>query len=121
MGENGTKHIHAFIIYDNSISLRTLKKYFPRAHFEACKGSNIENREYVCKSDSNVFESGEMPIANESDRKIDVASEVLALLDNGTPLSRIMLEYPALCDYVVRNYRSLKEIEHDLGYKRVRR
>lgn len=117
IGENGTKHIHAFVIYDNSISLTSLKKHFPRAHFEACKGSNVENREYICKSDENAFESGVMPLASESDRKTDVASEVLTLLNNGTPLNRIMLEYPALSDYVVRNYRTLKEIEHDFGYK----
>lgn len=121
IGESGTKHIHAFVIYDNAISLTTLRKQFPRAHFEACIRSNIENREYVIKNDTQPYESGDMPVASESDRKTDFASEVINLLENGVPLSRIMLDYPALCDYVVRNYRSLKEIEHDFGYKRVRR
>lgn len=115
-GESGTKHVHAFIIYENAISLKTLKKHFPRAHFEHCKGSNVENRAYVCKDDSDVFESGEMPLASSSERKQDVASEVVNLMTDGVGLSQIMMEYPSLCDYVVRNYRSLREIEKDLGF-----
>ena len=116
MGESGTKHIHAFIIYENAISLKTLHSHFPRAHFEHCKGSNIENRDYIVKSDADVFESGQLPIASSSERekKTDVASEVVNLLDNGLPLEYILKEYPSLCDYVVKNYRSLKEIEKDL-------
>ena len=116
MGESGTKHIHAFIIYDNSIRLTSIKKKFPRAHLERCLGSNVQNRAYIVKDDVEFFESGKMPLASESDRKLDVAKDVVELLSNGVPLERIMLEYTALCDYVVRNYRALKEIAHDLGY-----
>lgn len=110
MGETGTKHIHAFVIYANSISLKSLKKQFARAHFERCIGSNVANREYICKSDVAPFESGSMPLASEGDSKVDIAWEVVNLLSNGVPLRSIMLEYPTLCDYVVRNYRSLEEI-----------
>lgn len=114
MGESGTKHIHAFVIYDNAIALKSLKKHFPRAHFEPCKGSNVENRAYLVKSDFEPFESGSMPVASDSDRKIDISSEVIHLMLDGEPLWRIMRDYPALSDYVVRNYRSLKEIARDL-------
>lgn len=115
-GESGTKHVHAFIIYENAISLKTLKRHFPRAHFEHCKGSNEENRAYIVKDDAEVFESGEMPVASSSERKQDIASEVVNLMNDGVALSQIMVEYPTLCDYVVRNYRSLREIEKDLGF-----
>ena len=114
-GESGTKHVHAFIIYENAIRLKTLKSHFPRAHFEHCKGSNEENRAYVVKDDADVFESGTMPLASSSERKKDDASEVINLMNDGISLSQIMTEYPPLCDYVVRNYRSLREIEKDLG------
>lgn len=114
VGESGTKHIHAFVIYDNAIALKSLKKHFPRAHFEACIGSNVENREYIVKSDCEAVESGEMPIASASDRKIDKSNEVITLLLDGVPLWRIMRDYSELCDYVVRNYRSLKEIAKDI-------
>lgn len=120
MGEKGTKHIHAFVIYKNAISLRSIKKHFPRAHLECCIGSNISNRAYVVKDDENFYESGSMPLASESARKRDDATEVVKLLSDGVPLESVMMEYPSLCDYVVRNYRSLKEIEKDLGYRRRR-
>lgn len=121
MGESGTKHIHAFIIYENAISLKSIKKHFPRAHLEVCRGDNISNRLYVVKDDTEYYESGEMPIASPSDRKHDEATEVVRLLNEGVEVSAIMLEYPALSDYVVRNYRSLKEIEKDLSYLRRRK
>ena len=115
-GESGTKHVHAFIIYENAISLKTLHSHFPRAHFEHCKGSNIDNRAYVCKDDKDVFESGSMPLASsKNEGKKDIASEVVNLMNDGISLIYIMREYPSLCEYVVKNYRSLREIEKDLG------
>lgn len=121
MGESGTKHIHAFIIYKNAISLRSIKKQFPRAHLEVCQGSNVQNRAYIVKDDSDYFESGTMPLGTESVKRNDDAVEVVKLLTDGVPLESVMVEYPPLCDYVVRNYRSLKEIEKDLGYRARRR
>lgn len=116
IGESGTKHIHAFVIYDNAIALKSLKKHFPRAHFEPCCGSNVDNREYIVKADAEPYESGSMPVASGSDRKVDYAAEVMQLMLNSEPLWRIIRDYPELGDYVVRNYRSLKEIANDLGY-----
>lgn len=120
-GERGTKHIHAFVIFQNAISLNSLRKAFPRAHFETCKGTNVQNRAYIVKDDSAFYESGSMPITSEKERKRDEASEVIKLLNDGVPLIAISREYPPLADYVVRNYRSLKEIENDLGFYRKRR
>lgn len=117
MGETGTKHIHAFVIFRNSIRLTSIKAKFPRAHLERCEGSNVENRLYIVKSDSEPFESGEMPLTAEREKKTDVAKEVIDLLRNGNDLSVIMTEYPELCDYVIKHYRSLKEIATDFGLK----
>jgi len=114
-GESGTKHVHAFVIYENAISLKSLKKRFPRAHFESCKGSNIENRNYIVKSDSQAVESGTMPIANDSERKTNVASEVVGLLKDGYAVEDIMTEYPELCDYCIRFFRNLKEVQKEFG------
>lgn len=117
VGETGTKHIHAFIIFANSIRLTSIKKKFPRAHLEVCEGSNVENRLYIVKTDNEPFESGEMPLTTERKKKLDVAKEVIDLLRNGNDLGVIMTEYPELCDYVVKHYRSLKEIATDFGLK----
>lgn len=110
VGESGTKHIHVFVVYKNAIALSSLKKLFPRAHFERCKGSIVQNREYIVKSDSDPYEVGEMPLA-VYDSGIDEASEVVALiLRSGLDPLEILGEYPQYADYVVKNFRNLKEI-----------
>jgi len=121
IGESGTKHIHIFVIYKNAISLVSIKRLFPRAHLEKCQGSNVENREYIIKDDSDFYESGSMPIASASTRKKDEASEVVRLLYEGKTLFDIMSDYSDLTDYIVRNFRNLKEIEHELGRHTTRR
>lgn len=114
IGESGTEHIHFFVIYKNAISLISIKKAFPRAHLEKCLGSNDENRAYVVKDDSDYFESGSMPLV-ASERKRDEASEVIRLLASGVSLLEVMSQYSDLTDYVVRNYRNLREIEIEIG------
>lgn len=113
-GERGTEHIHAFVIYKNAISLSSLKKAFPRAHFEACRGSNIENRDYVVKDDKEPFESGEMPLGNECKAKRNVASEILTLLYNGKNLYEVMASDEDFADYIVRNFKNLQLIEKEV-------
>ncbi len=111
VGESGTKHIHAFVIFENAIKLKTLKKAFPRAHFERCRGNNASNREYVIKDDTEFYEVGSMPITSEGKQTSDVASEVCTLIiDNGLSPMTILKEYKQYADYVVRNFRNLCEI-----------
>lgn len=114
VGDSGTAHIHAFVVYKNAISMSSLKKLFPRAHFEHCKGSNIQNREYVVKSDKEAYEVGELPLATY-DSGIDDASEVVALiLKSGLAPLEILSEYPLYADYVVKNFKNLNEI-HEMS------
>lgn len=110
IGESGTKHIHAFVVYENAISLSSLKKQFPRAHFEHCRGSVASNREYVIKDDSEPYEVGECPLVVSAE-KIEYASEVVKLIvkDGRSPLD-ILTAYPVYADYVVRNFKNLNEI-----------
>lgn len=110
VGESGTKHVHAFVVYKNAIALSSLKKLFPRAHFEHCKGSIVQNREYIVKDDKEPYEVGEMPLA-VYDSGIDEASEVVALiLESGLTPLEILRDYPQYADYVVKNFRNLNEI-----------
>ena len=50
-GEEGTFHIHVYVKTRENRSIRftTLKKLFPYAHIDACRGSSKENRDYVFK------------------------------------------------------------------------
>lgn len=109
VGESGTSHIHVFVVYKNAISMSSLKKLFPRAHFEHCKGSNVQNREYVVKDDKEPYEVGELPLATY-DSGIDEASEVVALILNGESPLEILSNYPLYADYVVKNFKNLNEI-----------
>lgn len=45
-----TPHLHIFFCFNNAKIGTTIKKHFPTAHIEFCRGSNIENRDYVFKS-----------------------------------------------------------------------
>ena len=109
VGESGTSHIHAFVIWKNAIELSTLKSLFPRAHFEHCKGSVQSNVAYITKDDAEPYEVGEKPVV-VSEAKADIPAEVVALILNGKGVYEILVEYPQFTDYVVRNFRSLTEI-----------
>lgn len=109
-GASGTKHIHAFVVFKNAISMSTLKKHFPRAHFEHCRGSVASNREYVIKDDKEPVEVGECPLAL-SEERTDAPGEVVALIvKSGRSPLEILTAYPKYADYVVRNFRNLNEI-----------
>ena len=110
VGESGTSHVHAYVVWKNAIELGSLKKLFPRAHFEKCKGSVQSNIDYISKDDTEPYEVGERPLV-VSEWKKDVSSEVVALiLECGLSPIEILSRYPRYCDYVVKNFRNLSEI-----------
>lgn len=115
VGDSGTSHVHAYIIYKNAISLGSLKKLFPRAHFEKCKGSVQENIDYISKDDTEPYEVGERPLI-VSEWKADLSAEVIALiLECGLGPVEILGRYPRYCDYVVKNFRNLQEIYNSVS------
>lgn len=121
VGESGTSHLHAFVVYKNAIELGSLKRLFPRAHFEKCKGSVIDNVEYISKDDPNPYEVGERPLV-VSEWRVDVSSEVVALIiEAGQSPIEILGKYPRYCDYIVKNFRSLNEIYEAIATRRRRR
>lgn len=110
VGESGTSHIHAYVVYKNAIELSSLKKIFPKAHFEKCKGSVQSNVDYISKNDTEPYEVGERPLI-VSEWKADVSAEVVALiLECGLGPIEILKRYPRYSDYVVKNFRNLNEI-----------
>jgi hypothetical protein len=48
-GKNDTYHTHLFIYGDSGIRFDTVKKKFPPAHIDYCRGTAQENRDYVRK------------------------------------------------------------------------
>ena len=49
IGENQTPHIHLFMQLTSPVRFDRLKKIFGEWHIERCKGSAMQNREYVFK------------------------------------------------------------------------
>lgn len=50
----GTIHFQAFVIFSISKRFSTIKNYFPRAHIEQARGSNVQCREYCRKSETHI-------------------------------------------------------------------
>lgn len=76
-----TYHTHIFIYGNNAIEFSVVKKKFPSAHIDYCKGTCQENRDYIrkegkykgsTKEDTNIpetfQESGDMPVERQGQR-----------------------------------------------------
>lgn len=81
IGEEGTRHTHIFLAARSAIRFSTIKKLFPAAHIEMCKGACQQNMEYVSKTgkwekdrkhetcvDGTFEEFGEMPVERQGKR-----------------------------------------------------
>lgn len=81
IGEQGTYHTHIFLAGRSAIRFSTIKKIFPTAHIEMCKGTCQQNMEYVSKTgkwendrkhetcvDGTFEEFGEMPVERQGKR-----------------------------------------------------
>lgn len=49
IGEEGTYHTHVYAYFSSVVRFSTMKKRFPGAHFEMCRGTSGENRDYIFK------------------------------------------------------------------------
>jgi len=63
VGENGTKHLQGFVVYQTRTRFATVKSQLPRAHIEKMAGTPIQASDY-CKKDGNFEEFGTLPSYN---------------------------------------------------------
>lgn len=81
VGANGTYHSHLHIYGDNAIKFATVKKKFPSAHIDYCRGTVSDNRDYIrkegkykgsTKEETNIpetfEESGDVPLERQGQR-----------------------------------------------------
>lgn len=105
IGEEGTPHTHVFLYSPNAIPFSTIQQRFYGAHIEPAKGSNRENRDYVCKGGKwlndakhetslpDTFEeSGELP--PERSKRETVSEEILEEIESGATNAEILRHHP---------------------------
>lgn len=93
--ETGTEHFQVFIIFTIAKRFSTIKSYFPTAHIEACKGSNVQCRDYCCKSDTRVSGPYEIGQFVEERSRTDI-SNFIELCQLGASDVEIAKLYPSL-------------------------
>lgn len=100
-----TPHIHLFFYCKNAVSFDRVKKLFPSAHIESCKGTSQDNRDYIRKegrhADKNITslpetfeEYGEMPL-DASTKNDSVSADVLEMIKNGCSNAEIINKHPS--------------------------
>lgn len=104
-GEEGTYHTHIYIHNDSAVRFSTVKKRFPHAHIEMCKGTAQENRDYIRKegryrntekettNHKDTFEEwGEMPVERPGARN-DLA-DLYDMIKSGMSTYEILEDTP---------------------------
>lgn len=115
IGDEGTYHTHIFICGRNAIMFDTVKKRFPAAHIDFCKGTAQQNREYVSKTgkwlndrkhgtcvEGTFEEFGECPVERSGSGKY---ADLYSLIQQGYTNSQIYEADPsfiALSDKIGR-------------------
>ncbi len=77
-----TEHIQMFLVFTVGKWFTTVKDYFPTAHIEKAKGTNVECREYCSKEDTRVSGPYELGQFAEQRARTDLAN-IIELIDNG--------------------------------------
>ncbi len=101
--ENGTPHIHIFLYYQNPISFKSIKKLFPRANIQECKGSPLQNFQY-CSKDGDFITMGEMP---KQGKRTDI-DEIRDVALETKSMKEVVL--------VAKSYQAIKVAEQVLKY-----
>lgn len=112
--ETGTVHIQAFISFTCSQRFSRIKKYFPTAHIEKCKGSNTQCRDYCSKSDTRVSGPYEYGQFAEERARTDY-KEFLELAQEGTSDTELGKLFPTLFLKHIGNIEKIREsYRHDM-------
>lgn len=111
IGESGTPHLQFYVRFENAVRFNTLKKYYPKVHFEIAKGNAAQNIAY-CSKDGAWEEKGERPVdpATARDKGGAAVSEKWALAKE-LALSGRINEIPD--ELFIRYYNVFKNIAKD--------
>lgn len=109
-----TNHIQTFIVFEIGKRFSTIKRYFPVAHIEICRGSNAECKAYCSKKETRVdnftFEIGKFA---EERSRTDIV-DFLECLNNGVSNTELQTMFPMLYLKHCSNIEKLREMKrHD--------
>lgn len=109
-----TPHYHFFVVYKNPKSESTMRNTVPKAHWDPCRGTIEQNRDYVFKQGKWVDsekgttalpetqrEWGEIPSECREfpSNKSDVMDAINAMIEEGLCPSEIMGKHAGYCEY----------------------
>lgn len=109
-----TPHMHFFVVYRNPKAKSTMCNTVPKAHWDPCRGTIEQNRDYVFKQGKWVDsekgttalpetqrEWGEIPSECEEfpSRKSDVMDAINEMIEEGLSPSEIMSKHAGYCEY----------------------
>lgn len=103
VGDKGTPHLQAYFRFPNARHLDAIKKLSPRAHWEAAKGDDHQNRVY-CTKDGDFVEFGTI---SKAGKRSDIV-QVRELLAERKSMREIV--------QVATSYQSIRTAECILKY-----
>ncbi len=105
-GKENTHHTHIFLMFSSAVRFSQIKKHFPAAHIDRCKGTAQENRDYVFKEGKHLetdkattnlretrFEWGDLPQEPGRGSRTDLAA-LHERIRSGISTLEIIEEFP---------------------------
>ncbi len=104
--ETETEHFQVFVIFTIGKRFSTIKNYFPKAHIEQAKGSNVQCREYCSKKDTRISGPYELGQFAEERARTDKQA-FLQLARSGANEKEISDLFPSL---YLDNYKDIPSL-----------
>ena len=113
----GNLHFQGYIHYENGCTFDAITKLFGNAHCEPTRGSENDNNVYISKEDTEPLIIGTPNVAKPVMDKGDIAQAIVQLMydrEGDVNVFDLIQVAPDYADYIVKNYRTLKEISFDM-------
>lgn len=111
IGDEGTYHTHIYLHSSSGVRFSTVKKKFPQAHLDMCKGTAQENKDYVFKEgkwlksdkgETNLRDTheefGELPIERQGQR--NDLTDLYDLIKDGYTTAEIIEQSPSFIQHL---------------------
>lgn len=122
---NKTQYLHWQIYIENETPIRfsTLKKKFPKGHFEVRRAKKADCYNYVTKSKTaipnTVIKNGEIDITEPRSKKLDLDVAV-DIIEGGARVEDVLLKFPSLANHM-KYLERIQEIVDEERYGRSER